>query len=80
MKKKGHMEKPKKPEKIYLQWDPEGPDLADITWCNDRINDDDLEFYRADVVKVMEETASKQGYRLGFAAAGESILKEQAKL
>jgi hypothetical protein len=74
------MVRTKKPERIYLQWDPEGPANADISWCDEKINDDDLEFYRADVVRVMEETASKQGYRLGFAAAGEAIVKEQAKL
>lgn len=74
------MEEAKKPEKIYLQWDPEGPANADITWCDDRINDDDLEFYRADLVAAMEEIASKQGYRIGFAAAGEAILKEQSEL
>lgn len=74
------MAEAKKPERIYLQWDPEGPENADISWCDEKIHDDDLEFFRADVVKVMEETASKQGYRIGFAAAGEAILKEQAEL
>lgn len=74
------MAEAKKPERIYLQWDPEGPENADISWCNDRINDDDLEFFRADVVKVMEETAEKQGYRVGFASAGLVICKEAEKL
>lgn len=74
------MAEAKKPQKIYLQWDPEGPGNADITWSVDKIHDDDLEFYRADVVKIMEEVASKQGYRIGFSEAGQAIVKEQAEL
>ncbi len=38
------------PEKIYLQVDPENEqpesfdDLAEITWCRDKINDNDIEY------------------------------------
>jgi hypothetical protein len=43
-------------DKIYLQVkgnEYEGYDT--ITWCNDKINDDDVEYIRADVVKAQEE-------------------------
>ena len=29
------------PEKIYLQWNDSDPDPG-VTWCQDKINDDDL--------------------------------------
>lgn len=47
----------KAPGKIYLQVDPddEGMDdidwTAEITWCQDKINDNDVEYIRADLVK-----------------------------
>ncbi len=42
----------KPPEKIYLQWIPEGekyptPYAEDVTWCVDKINDDDIEYHLA---------------------------------
>lgn len=74
------METLKPPEKIYLQWDPEASHFGQLTWADHRIDDTDLEFLRADVVEVCEETASKQGYRVGFAAAGEAIATELGKL
>lgn len=43
------------PERIYLQHDPEndgGPfaDASDVTWCADRINDNDIEYVRVDLI------------------------------
>ena len=40
------------PKRIYLQWDPEGErpedvdlvELDDVTWCQDKINDNDAEY------------------------------------
>ena len=45
----------KAPAKIYLQVDPEGerPEVLDclegVTWCQDKINDNDVEYIRADL-------------------------------
>lgn len=41
----------KPPERIYLQVDPEGYNQEiNTTWCQDRINDDDVEYVRADLL------------------------------
>jgi len=37
----------KAPEKIYLQVDPDEW-IDGITWCEDRINDSDVEYVRSD--------------------------------
>jgi len=37
--------------KIWLQWhDPEYGYDDDVTWCDERINDDDIEYTRRDIV------------------------------
>lgn len=51
------------PEKIWLQADPEyqNPQQfdADITWCEDQINNNDIEYVRADSVRVEIERLTK---------------------
>ncbi len=48
------------PKKIYLQIDDEGerpevfPDEG-VTWCEDRMNDNDVEYIRADLVEVLKQ-------------------------
>ena len=38
------------PERIYLQWIPEGHPAADeITWCIHEINDEDIKYIRTDI-------------------------------
>ncbi|KKM75044.1 hypothetical protein LCGC14_1394230 [marine sediment metagenome] len=41
-------------ESIYLQVDPEGESACDhiegVTWCEDRINETDIEYVRVDLV------------------------------
>jgi predicted nucleic acid-binding Zn-ribbon protein len=38
------------PETIYLQWIPEGHPAADeITWCVDKIHENDTEYTRTDI-------------------------------
>ncbi|MBS3776883.1 MAG: hypothetical protein KGY70_16920 [Bacteroidales bacterium] len=45
------------PEKIYLQVDPENEnpynfnELREVTWCRDRINENDIEYIRRDKIK-----------------------------
>ena len=45
------------PEKIYLQVDPENEnpndfnDLHEVTWCQDKINDNDIEYIRKDKIE-----------------------------
>ena len=47
------------PERIYLQTDPEGEKPQDdwisgpedVTWCENRINDTDIEYVRTDLCK-----------------------------
>ena len=47
------------PKKIYLQWDgdaKEGSELpqekrGEITWCEDKINNRDVTYIRADIVR-----------------------------
>jgi len=40
------------PERIYLQWIPEGNPAADeITWCIHEINDEDIKYTRTDIAE-----------------------------
>ena len=45
----------KAPDRIYLQIDPDGEgafyQIDETTWCQDKINDNDVEYIRADLVK-----------------------------
>jgi hypothetical protein len=47
------------PERIYLQRHDDcvaedcGPHGEDTTWCSDKINEHDVEYIRADLVKPM---------------------------
>ena len=47
------------PDRIYLQVDPDGVSACDwidgVTWCQDRINDTDVEYIRADLVSVHQQ-------------------------
>jgi hypothetical protein len=44
----------KSPHKtIYLQYDKENADAA--TWCQDRINDEDIKYWRDDVTRTLAE-------------------------
>lgn len=45
----------KSPEAIYLQCDEDGY-TDDTTWCRDSINDQDIKYVRADLVKEMKES------------------------
>jgi Protein of unknown function (DUF551) len=48
------------PETIYLQWEPDpGPDGC--TWCQDRINDDDVEYHRAPAWISVEDRLPELG-------------------
>jgi hypothetical protein len=55
------MKNHKAPEKIYLQIDPEGEKATDyldgITWCEDKINDTDVEYIRSDLTKSHRGTS-----------------------
>jgi hypothetical protein len=48
------------PETIYLQWIPEktwhdGKSPAfEVTWCEDQINDDDIEYVKAEILKRLD--------------------------
>lgn len=46
----------KPPEAIYLQCDEDGY-TDDTTWCRDSINDQDIKYVRADLVKSLIEAA-----------------------
>lgn len=48
------------PEKIYLQVPDEAEDFEDaekgeMTWCRDKINEKDVEYVRADIVRQNNE-------------------------
>ena len=49
----------KAPDKIYLQVDPDDEGtcgwIDEITWCQDKINDNDVEYVRADLVKEVKK-------------------------
>lgn len=46
--------------RIWLQWDPEG----ETSWCQDKINEDDIEYVR---VESVEEELLKTALRCGQA-------------
>ena len=44
------------PKRIYLQHDPENTgepfsEANEVTWCTDKINDNDIEYVRADLAR-----------------------------
>lgn len=43
----------KAPKEIYLQINDETANC--ITWCEDKINDDDVQYVRYDLVKELED-------------------------
>ena len=54
------------PERIWLQWhgdaDPDEagvPDPSDVTWCEDKINDSDTEYVRADLAVSWRDVADE---------------------
>jgi len=51
------------PGKIYLQYYDE--DIPETTWCEDKINDTDVEYIRKDLV-VAQADAYQRGYKDGF--------------
>lgn len=42
------------PEKMYLQWRDGGPS-RDATWCEDKLNDDDIEYILSEKHNVLIE-------------------------
>ena len=38
------------PKIIYLQWIPDKGIFDEITWCEDEINSDDIEYIKKDIV------------------------------
>ena len=63
-----------KPEKIYLNLGTDGgvedfKTLSEVTWCEDRVNDDDLEFVSvssilAEIDKLKDFANSTDNYEL----------------
>jgi len=54
------------PETIYLQWIPEGNPYDDeITWCEDEIHEDDIEYTRKDIAdkRIAEMEAENERLR-----------------
>ncbi len=49
----------KPPDKIYLQVDSEGQSATDyyegVTWCQDKINNSDIEYVRSDLATKQEK-------------------------
>jgi hypothetical protein len=54
-----------KPDKIYLQIDAKGDtpndfkELFGVTWCAEKINDNDLDYISAERVKELEKEVQK---------------------
>lgn len=56
------MKRPDPPREIYLQWEPsrEFPDpwsaqsMNDVTWHKEEINEDDVRYFRADLVQFFK--------------------------
>ena len=50
------------PDKIYLQVDPEGESADDsvegVTWCQDKINDNDVEYIRTDLINASQSDSA----------------------
>lgn len=44
-------------ERLWLQW--EGDGAGEVTWCQDAINEDDIEYVRADIAET-ELTATRE--------------------
>lgn len=44
------MSKNRAPKTIYLQYDPDG----ETTWCDDKINDDDIEYVQSAIVSRLD--------------------------
>jgi hypothetical protein len=42
------------PERIWLQWEE---DFGESTWCQDPINDEDVEYVRADLIAAQLQEA-----------------------
>jgi len=54
----------KPPPRIYLQVGAKGEPLSifdDITWCQDKIEDTDIEYIRMDLCKARVKYAAKGG-------------------
>jgi len=72
------------PEKVWIQWygdgDPTDPldpmTDEDVTWCVDKINEHDVAYVTEESAVLAQAANHQQGYREGFAAAGEAIAKE----
>lgn len=60
------------PEEIFLQVDPEGDGPGELdtldgaTWCQDQINDNDVRYVRADLVKQPETETIMSGGKNGM--------------
>lgn len=48
------------PERIYLQWSPEIDGTDQVTWCWDRIDDEDVPYVRADLAPVWHRMDDEQ--------------------
>jgi hypothetical protein len=46
------------PARLWLQVDQESPNVDESTWCQDKINDTDVLYVRADLAGVMERNGS----------------------
>ena len=47
------------PDVIYLQWfDEDGEKDGDVTWCEDRINDTDIEYHCLTTASTVTATAA----------------------
>ncbi len=59
----------KPPEKIYLQWEHYEEDatiyLNDVTWCVDKINEDDVTYVRVDLYGKLGRTITSALFALG---------------
>ena len=57
------------PKKIYLQIDPENEkpedfkELREVTWCEDRINDSDIEYVIKKTLKRYDTTRANKNNR-----------------
>jgi hypothetical protein len=70
------------PEKIYLQVDTEDEELyndfeelQEVTWCQDKINDNDIEYIKNDVVRNIER--ERNYYLLHLQLYEEQITEEE---
>lgn len=71
------------PEKIYLNFgeitkeefeESSFDEFADITWCQDKVFENDVEYIRKDVVDDMLKTAEDHAYFAGSEAMREKIM------